>query len=523
MIKKIKKSLSGIVSITTLTAPNFETAEGKKAFSCKYNCHMCPNEPGQPRSYLHDEPGVLRANNNNFIATDQFWDRCSTLHNMGHITDKVELLILGGTITSYPKAYIREFVRDLYYAANTFPQKLNGLELRSKLSLEEEKNINQNESFVKIIGLTVETRPDQINKETLEFFRELGVTRVQLGLQHTSDIILDKINRMCKNFHIINAIKLLLDCGFKVDIHIMPDLPGSSPEIDLQMFIEIINSDKYQVDQWKIYPCKVTPYTVIEQWYKDGTYKPYSEQFNPDGTNLLTEMLLKIMAMIPPWIRVNRIERDIPSQYILGGMDNTSYRNDLDECLRVRGLKSNDIRAREIGSKYVNIADYKIIVRIYNASEGIEHFISWENDKNDLLGFLRLRFPSKSESDKFPELNDCALIRELHIYGKAIHHRDKNTGEGVQHKGLGKELINKAKEISLKNKKYKLSVISGVGVRNYYIKLGFESADTYIDKNNIQQIAKGGYLIANIKEKSYLHIISSIMIVIIAIMLYFIY
>ena len=503
LTRKIGKSLSGIISITVLTAPNFTTDNGSKAFSCKFNCYMCPNEPEQPRSYLHDEPGVLRANKNNFLAVDQFYDRIITLLVMGHPIDKVELLILGGTITSYPKSYIIEFVRDLFYAANTIYDKINNIELRQKLDLVEEQNYNQNISLVKIIGLTIETRPDEINRKNIEFFRFIGATRVQLGIQHIDNNILEKINRMCTHQHNINAIKLLLNTGFKVDIHIMPDLPGSTPEIDLNMFKHIIYSDEYQVDQWKIYPCKITPFTVIKEWYDNKTYIPYAEQINPDGTNPLTELLINIIPQIPYWIRVNRIERDIPSQYIIGGIDNTSYRNDIDTELTKRGLKSNDIRNREIGHKKINIRDFKIMVRTYNASDGIEYYISWENPLNDLLAHLRLRINNKQINDIFPELNNCALIRELHVYGQTLHHLDRNIGEGIQHKGLGKKLIDKAKEIAIKHNLKKLSVISGVGVRNYYLKLGFEPATTYINEHNNEIIAKGNYLINTINKSMY--------------------
>ena len=497
LTRKIGKSMSGIVSLTVLTAPNFTTIDGIKAFSCKFNCYMCPNEPGQPRSYLHDEPGVLRANKNKFLAVDQFFDRIITLSKMGHPIDKIELLILGGTITSYPKSYIVEFVRDLFYSANTTYDKINNIALRPRLSLIDEHIINQNISLVKIIGLTIETRPDEINKLNIEFFRSIGVTRVQLGIQHINNQILQKINRMCTHQHNIKAIELLLNTGFKVDIHIMPDLPGATPEIDMQMFKHIIESDEYQVDQWKIYPCKITPYTVIKEWYENKTYIPYAEQINPDGTNPLTELLVNIIPLIPRWIRVNRIERDIPSQYIIGGLDNTSYRNDLNVQLEKRGLKSNDIRNREIGCKNINIRDFDIKVRTYNASNGIEYYISWENSNEDLLGHLRLRINNNQTNLIFSELDNCALIRELHIYGQMIHHLDANIGEGIQHKGLGKKLIDKAKQIAIDHNLYKLSVISGVGVRNYYLKLGFEPATIYM------QEAKGNYLIAMIDRSMY--------------------
>ncbi len=495
MVRKVGKSLSGIISITVFTSPYPKTFEGSTGFTCKYDCFYCPNEPGQPRSYLLNEPGVRRANSNNFDSINQFHNRIITLFNMGHTIDKVELLVLGGTFSSYPRNYTIDFIRDQYYAANTTYDKLNSIKLRQPLSLYEEQLINQNESLVKIIGLTIETRPDQLSDYELSYLRLLGTTRLQLGIQHINDNILSKINRKCTNKQNIEGIKKAKEAGFKVDIHIMPDLPYSTPEIDKLMFDTIINSEDYQADQWKIYPCEVTPFTKIKEWYEAGIYKPYAEMLNSDGTSPLTELLIDILTKIPPWIRVNRIIRDIPDEYHIGGIKNTSLRNDIDKIMTKRNLRSMDIRSREIGSKEVNINQYRLIVRQYKASRGIEYFISWENDNHDLLGFIRLRINSILINTVFPELSNCALIRELHIYGQLIHHLDENTGNGVQHMGLGKRLISKAIEIASTHNIYKLSVISGIGVRNYYIKLGFVPADTYTDINNNIILAKGNFLI----------------------------
>jgi ELP3 family radical SAM enzyme/protein acetyltransferase len=496
MIRKVRKSLSGIISITVFTSPYPETSEGKIGFTCKYDCFYCPNEPGQPRSYLLNEPGVRRANNNKFDAVDQFHDRIITLFNMGHPIDKVELLILGGTFSSYPREYTTNFIRDQYYAANTTYDKLNSIELRMKKSIEEEHLINQNISLVKIIGQTIETRPDQLSNDELIYQRYLGTTRFQLGIQHIDNNILKLINRKCTNEQNIIGIKRAKEAGFKVDQHIMLDLPGSSLEIDRLMIKHIIESSQYQVDQWKIYPCEVVPFTKIKEWYEAGTYKPYAEITNPNGSKPLDELIIDTMTKIPPWIRVNRIVRDIPDEYHIGGIKNTSLRNDIDQLMKERDLKSMDIRSREIGSKEVNIDDFKLVVRKYKASDGIEYFISWENDNMDLLGFIRLRINSSLINEVFPELSNCALIRELHIYGKLIHHLDDNIGEGIQHIGLGKKLIAKAINITITHNINNLSVIAGIGVRNYYMKLGFKQINSYENKPTF-----GKFLILNITKE----------------------
>lgn len=481
------RSQSGVVVITVFTSPYpySETKNEIQKFSCEYDCHYCPKEPNQPRSYLLNEPGVLRANANDFKSVDQFISRAKTYIAIGHPLDKIELIISGGTFSSYPRDYIRTFIRDQFYAANTFYEMNDTEIIREPLNLIEEQNINQNISKIKIIGITIETRPDRIKPYELIFLRELGVTRVQIGVQHINNDILNHINRKCNNSHTIKAIKLLKNCGFKVDVHLIPDLPapnGYTQEDmineDKNMFDQFINNQEYQADQWKIYPCATVPWTKIEEWYKEGKYKPYG------NSNHLTEMLINVKTNIKPWIRLNRIIRDIPNTYIIGGNTNTSMRGDLLNIMKKRGLKCNCIRCREIKDKKVNISIFQIKVRKYEASNGYEYFISWENDNELLLGFLRLRI-CLEENKIFPELNGCGLIRELHIYGQMINHSETNDGNGnsVQHIGLGRKLIDTAIEITKQNKLNKISVISGVGVKNYYIKYGFEVSEYFLIKN----------------------------------------
>jgi ELP3 family radical SAM enzyme/protein acetyltransferase len=488
---KTVRSLSGVVVITVFTSPYPETSKGKQEFSCEYNCHYCPKEPNQPRSYLYNEPAVRRANQNNFISTDQFWDRAKSYIIMGHPLDKIELIVSGGTFSSYPREYITNFFRDQFYAANVAFDKVCGKHLRSPLSLQEEQDINQNDSLVKIIGITIETRPDRVKSRELRYFRELGVTRVQIGVQHTNDEILTHINRGCTDEHTRKAIKLLKEAGFKVDIHLMPDLPHPSHisedqmiELDKQMFNTVINDQAYQADQWKIYPCQTVPWTEIEKWYNEGLYKPYAEvvtTFNGMPSNKLFDLLVEIKQQVKPWVRLNRVIRDIPESYILGGNTNSCMRSDLLELFQKQGFICNCIRCREVKGKDIVLNEYILDVTTYPSSDGIEYFINWKHQtQNTLLGFLRLRINSDEtlELNKtFPELNKCGMIRELHIYGQVIDHTSDNTGNGVQHIGLGKQLISKAEEIVLSHNLTKISVISGVGVRNYYIKQGFEPTD----------------------------------------------
>lgn len=478
--KKAVRSQSGVIVITILTSPG--------AFSCKHDCHYCPNEPGQPRSYLSTEPAVLRANQNSFDAIKQFRDRSITLKNNGHVIDKIEILVLGGTWSGYPKEYQNTFIRDIYYAANTFTNKNNIYDNRDyidreKLSLSEEVELNQT-AECRIIGLTLETRPDYITLDEILQLREFGCTRVQLGIQHTDYWVLKLINRGCYMRQIVKSIRLLKDTGYKVDIHLMPDLPNPYDHIDangfnltedesimlskrfnllkeLQAYIgfdnaqtlgvvndylmlsSVLSDPKLQCDQWKLYPCEVVPFSKIEEWYENKAYIPYAEIF-PDT---LCYLLLSCKIGLHPWIRVNRVIRDIPNQSIIAGNSCTNLRQMIHDKMKALNLFCRCLRCREIKDKHINhkqtnqlnvnsndnsnekeennnklknkknkktkknirnkenslntkTRDMQIVLRIrkYNSFGGSEFFISVESkDEIDLYGFIRLRIRFKDE------------------------------------------------------------------------------------------------------------------------------
>jgi ELP3 family radical SAM enzyme/protein acetyltransferase len=476
LITKAGRSDSGVLVITVLTSPYPRVGNTIQTFSCEWNCYYCPNEPAhqgnnwtpQPRSYLHDEPSVLRANRNNFDPVLQFYDRAVTLAMNGHPVDKIELLVLGGTWASYPRQYQETFIRDLFFAANTFQGRTSAQRVwRSPLSLEEEKALNEN-SVCKIIGITLETRPDTIDLDEIIQLRRYGCTRVQLGLQHTDNAVLKKINRGCTTEQAIEAVRVLKDNCFKIDVHLMPNLPGASPELDAEMFRYLLRSPDLQVDQWKIYPCEVTPWTVIRQWYESGKYVPY-----PDSE--LIRVLLDAMAEVHPWIRLNRVIRDIPSQYIYGGIDAPNLRQELEKTLRQQGRACRCIRCREI--KRAQVADPTLIIREYDSSYGREYFISYESaDQSTIMGFCRLRLCNNDSELVLPELRGAALVRELHVYGKLIPTAEKDSH--AQHRGLGRGLMLEAERIARQANRTHVAVIAGVGVRNYYRKLGYELQGT---------------------------------------------
>jgi len=491
--KKKCKSNSGVLVITLLTSahPEYIDEEGNvkiARFSCKHDCAYCPNEPAhegnnwvaQPRSYLYSEPAVLRANANDFDAIKQMNSRISTLINMGHIPDKLEIIVLGGTWCEYPRNYQDRFITEIYYAANIY---FDSNPKRPKKTLEEEIEINET-STIHIIGLTLETRPDTINIEEIANFRRYNCTRIQLGVQHTNNKVLQKINRGHTIECAYDAIKLLKNNCYKVDIHIMPNLPGSSYDIDKIMLEEVLYDQRIQVDQYKIYPTAIVPFTRIKRWFDEGTYIPYDDM-------LLYELIKEFKKKVQKYKRLNRIIRDIPGHYIEGGYSTkfVNMRQLLQDDMRTNNWGCKCIRCREIkGNILTSLDNIKLNIEIYRASDCNEYHISFDTDcdKNYLIGFLRLRLSGVSDDKDIvqvlPSIKGCALIRELHVYSNLNSVGDNIEGS-MQHKGFGKQLVAKAEEIAANNGYGRIAIISGTGVRGYYRKLGYELIDTYMIKD----------------------------------------
>lgn len=482
--KKKSKSNSGVIVITILTSGNPEYIDNdgvkiKDKFSCRHNCAYCPNEKAhegnnwvdQPRSYLYTEPAVLRANENNFDPILQFNSRIASLINMGHIVDKLEIIILGGTWSNYNIKYRDYFITATYYAANTFYT-----DKREMLSLEEEITLNET-AKIHIIGLTLETRPDEITLNEIKDFRRYNCTRIQLGVQHTDNEVLKKIKRGHTIEKVYDAIKILKNNGYKVDIHLMPNLPGSSYEMDKKMMDDSLYDDRLQVDQYKIYPTAIVPWTQIKDWYDKGEYIPYNDM-------LLFELIKEFKKKVQKWKRLNRIIRDIPSTYITGGYKHeyVNMRQLLQNDMKKNNWCCNCIRCREIKDIKVSSDDIKLDIVSYYASEGMEYFISYETDKY-LIGFIRLRLANKvDKKEQLDILHDAALIRELHVYSN-LSDVGNNIDESYQHKGYGKKLVTEAEKIAINNGYHKIAIISGTGVRNYYRNIGYVLSDTYMVKS----------------------------------------
>ena len=521
---KSARSSSGVNVITIFTSGKLMGQDDNdiedikiKTGGCPMDCHYCPFEkdkdgnPTQPRSYLSTEPGNMRATQNKHHPVTQTLARLYQLELMGHISPKgdtptkCEFIISGGTFNFYPLKYIEWFVRCMYYACNIYYEWRDVYKTGKLFSLEKEKKINETTS-IRIIGLTIETRPDYVtpinrkNRDKIDFtqlelFNRLGVTRVQIGIQHTNDKILNNVNRKCTDKENQIGIRRLKQNGFKTDIHLMLDLPGSTPTMDKKMIDRVISDPNYQAHQWKIYPTEVTPFTKIKKWYEDGTYIPYAEDHTDGLSYLMVDVISYAMSKVHRYIRVNRVVRDIPHRSIEGGLKCSNMRQLVDDKMTKKGIFSKCIRTREVGLKNYSVDNIKLRITDYESSSGREFFIEYvSKDKLDTLyGFCRLRLNSEWY-DVMPFLCGCALIQELHVYG--LH-----TGVGTinetntQHKGLGTALLKKAEEIAYKNGFNQIAVISGVGVRGFYEKRGY-----YLNNDRMMKILKRSQFTTFLKE-----------------------
>lgn len=485
--KKIPaRSWSGVLVITIVLRPD--------KFSCTYDCAYCPDETvrngarvDMPRSYLSSEPAVMRAAEVEFDIVAQFNSRLDTLRDNGHTIDKLEVIILGGTYSIYPQQYQIESMRDIFYAANTYFDSRS--ERRERSSLHEEQCLNDAVGRMKIIGVSVETRPDMITHRELIRFRHLGITRVQIGVQHTDDAVLRYVNRKHDCEASVRAIKLLKDGAFKVDIHIMPDLPGSNVESDRTMLQKVFLSQDFQADYVKIYPCLDITHTRIRKWKEEGIWNSYAEE---DSEKLIDLLVYAKRQLIPEHVRINRIQRDFPQESLSNDFlgfksktHKTNLRQLLDQKMKRIGISCRCIRCREIKNDRFSTRDLRLRVKLYTASDGIEYFISFVDRKSDkILAFLRLRLPSERRLPSILLPFNTALVRELHVFGFINAVGQKSDGiRSVQHLGLGKMLIRKAETISYASGFQNLSIISGIGVRSYYRKLGYGLSKTYMVKS----------------------------------------
>jgi len=454
LVKKPSRTLSGVAIVAIMTSP-FPCPHGK--------CIYCPGGPekGTAQSYTGHEPAALRAAQYNFDPYEQTRARIEQLNTIGHPTDKIELIIMGGTFTARPKRYQEWFVKRAFDA-------MNGVDARN---LEEAQLINENAKN-RCIGLTVETRPDWFMEKEIDFALKLGATRVELGIQTVYDDILEGVKRGHGVRESIIATRLAKDAGFKINYHMMPGLPGSSTEKDFQAFKEIFENPNFKPDMLKIYPTLVVKGTKLYKMWKRGEYTPYTLEE-------MVDLLVRIISMVPPWIRIQRIQRDIPAKFIEAGVKRGDLRALVMEEMRNRGLRCPEIRCREVGRK--GGSNFELIRRDYEASLGREVFLSFEDLSEDsIAAYLRLRLPS--EHAHRAEMRDAAIIREVKVFGQEVPVGERKK-EAWQHKGFGRKLMDEAERIAREEWGVsRVVVISGIGVRNYYRKLGYERFGPYMAK-----------------------------------------
>lgn len=461
-IKRPVRSLSGIVNISVLTKP----------YKCPGECLYCPQQSGMPKSYLKGEPAAQRAYNLKFNAAEQVFQRLEVLSQSGHATDKIDLRIIGATWSAYPKKYRQDFVKACFAACNVWPNKKT---LTKMLALPLGKVQAKNEKAKhKIIGIAVETRPDCIDKKEIKFLRELGVTKVELGIQSIFDDVL-KLNRRGHAIDkTIEATKLLKNAGFKVAYQMMPNLPGSNYNRDLEMFSLLFNDSRFQPDFLKIYPLAVLKEAPLYKLWKNKKFKSYT-------LKELSSLLAEIKCHLPYYVRVERVIRDIPSQYALNEAAKvTNLRQHILEDLKKENKVCHCIRCREIKGEKLAENALELFIEKYQASDSQEFFLSFENkERTKLASLLRLRLPISKAI--LPELEGAALIREVHTYGQQLE-VSKKEKSASQHQGLGRKLLEVAEQIAKKNGYKKIAVISGVGARDYYRKFGYKLVGTYMVK-----------------------------------------
>ena len=457
-VRKPTKTLAGVTPIAVMCEPR----------PCSHGvCRYCPVFD-VPQSYTPASPPVMRAKRHGYDSYGQIESRLKAFKVMNHPTDKIEIIILGGTFLDYPINYQYKFVKGIYDALNEKVSK----------TLEEAKKINETAEH-RCVALCIETRPDFAGKREIERALDFGCTRMEIGVQILDDEIYKHINRAHTVQDVIDATRNLRNAGFKIGYHIMPGLPKSNLEKDLELFKLLWTSKDYKPDQLKIYPTQVMQNTGLERDFRLGRFKPYSLEQTQ-------ELLVEMFKIIPEYCRTMRVMRQFSPEHIVAGTTRISLRKDVDEDLRERKVEIKEIRFREIGhaQKYNKNISQEVEIKTteYEASDGKEFFIQAVNKDNILFGLVRLRIPDDLNSPIISELKDCAIIRELHVYGQSLKLNEEAKKLG-QHKGLGKKLMALAESIAKEKGIKKLAVISGIGVREYYKKLGYNLDHWYMIKD----------------------------------------
>ncbi len=455
LLKRPVRSASGVVVVAVMTPPT----------KCPGTCIYCPQGKDAPKSYTGFEPATMRAKQLGYDGYEQVKYRLKQLESIGHAVQKVELILMGGTFPALPAEEQRIFVKRCFDA-------LNGVEASS---LEEAHKMNEGARH-RCVALTIETRPDYCKQEHINLMLELGTTRVELGVQTLDERVLELVKRGHTIRDVVEATQLLKDSGLKVCYHMMPGLFQSKEE-DVAMFKKLFTDERFMPDMLKIYPVLVIEGTTLYDMWKRGEFKPLSSE----GA---AELIAEVKRFVPEWCRIMRVQRDIPANLIVDGVKASNLRELALEKAERMGVKCRCIRCREAGHRYykhdVLPEKPEVVVREYRASKGREFFISYEDLSNDvLLGFCRLRFPYRPFREELKE--NTAIVRELKVFGAALP-LSVRSGFSFQHRGIGRMLMEKAEEIARGDGYEKLAVISAIGTREYYRKLGYERRGAYMVK-----------------------------------------
>ena len=527
---KPRRTASGVATITVITRPH----------TCSSNCIYCPCDLRMPKSYLANEPACQRAELTFFDPYVQVAARLQALHQMGHSTDKVELIVLGGTWSDYPEGYQYWFIKELFRALNEWPnspshiqERLNWytsfglqnseealssfvaeqqaavfddtttynqafhklydaskphqsawLQMQSTYDeLVEQQHVNE-AAATRVVGLVIETRPDTITPDNLRMFRQLGCTKIQIGIQSTRQEILDANQRQMSVAQIKRAFSLIRLYGFKIHSHLMVNLLGATPEADKRDFKTFVTDPGFLPDEIKLYPCALVSGTQLVQKYREGTWQPYAK-------DELVDVLVQDVLNTPPYVRISRMIRDISATDILVGNKHTNLRQMVEQELAAKDVASRvqEIRFREINQQQVSAAELTLQDFTYTTAVSDEHFLQWVTADNKIAGFCRLSLPHWDKltagacdvtANELLVQPGQAMIRELHVYGQALSLGSE--GMSAQHQGLGQKLLAKASSIAAEAGYTSLNVISSIGTRAYYRAQGFTDAGLYQQK-----------------------------------------
>jgi len=463
--RKIVRTISGVTIVAVMTKP----------WPCpqKNPCAYCPGGPpyGVPQSYTGHEPAAMRGIQSGFDPYEQVRKRVEQLEAIGHTVDKVEIVVMGGTFPAMPLDYQENFVKRC----------LEAVAQKKARSLEEVKKLAES-SRIRNVGITVETRPDWAKEKQVDHILSMGVTRVELGVQNVYDDIYELVERRHSVQDVVEATCVLKDAGLKVAYHLMPGLPGSSFERDLEGFQKIFMDQDFKPDMIKIYPCLVLKGTKAYEWWRRGEYQPYT-------TEEAAQLILEVKKMVPPWTRIMRVQRDIPAFLIEAGVNRSNLRQIVLQRLKEEGVRCRCIRCREVGHRWLrdmvkpDPENIQIFIIRERASEGEEVFISAEDQANDVLvGYLRLRIPS--EKAHRPEIlpETTSIVRELHVYGPLVP-VGRRLAKAWQHKGYGEILLSEAERISWEEyDRRKVVVTSALGTKQYYKRFGYDYEGPYVSK-----------------------------------------